>query len=304
MPEGPDPTADLSGKICLITGATSGIGKMAAQAIARQGADLILVGRNERAADRLLRLLRQQSTRSKTQFIRTDLSQQTAVRRLASLVTENYDHLDILINNAGARFDAYRETEDGIELTFATNHLGHFLLTCLLIEHLARAQAARIVTVGSSSHFGAGSDDKWWLQRTNYDRRIAYAKSKLANIVFAYELGRRLDGTGITSNAADPGGVATNFARNNGLVSWLRRLAGSALSRDLASPRRGAEVLVHLAGSPGLAGVTGKYFYRNRTVESSAVSHDRTKALSLWNVSAELTGMKKHPLCTRDRFAV
>jgi NAD(P)-dependent dehydrogenase (short-subunit alcohol dehydrogenase family) len=161
---------------------------MAAQALGLLKAELILVGRNEHAGHDLVRRLRGGFPRARIEFIRTDLTRQSDVRMLAARITENYERIDVLMNNAGARFDDYHETSDGIELTFATNHLGHFLLTRLLSERLVQAPAARIITVSSGSHISASAHGEWYLKRANYDRRLAYAKSKLANIMFAYEL--------------------------------------------------------------------------------------------------------------------
>ena len=283
----------MDGKICVITGATSGIGRAAALALGSLKAELILVGRNEQAGADVIRRLRRRARGTSVEFIRADLSVQSDVRNLATRLTKNYERVDVLINNAGARFDDYHQTSDGIELTFATNHLGHFLLTNLLLERLMKAPAARVITVGSGSHCSASAHGGWSSDRASYDRRLAYAKSKLANIMFAYELAERLRNTRATSNAVDPGGVASNFARNNGFVSWLRHLVAHALKRELARPRKGAETLVYLAVSPEVDGVTGKYFRRNREVESSAASRDREEARRLWDLSAELTGVTR-----------
>ena len=284
---------DFSNKICVVTGATSGIGRAAARALAELNATLILTGRHERAGRNIVRRLQRRWPRGSVEFIRTDLSRQADVRGLAAYVNGTYDRVDVLLNNAGARFDEYRETSDGIELTFATNHLGHFLLTSLLLDRLKQAPGARVVTVASSAHFGASADGGWSLERHRYDRRLAYAKSKLANIMFAYELARRLRNTRVTSNAVDPGLVATNFARNNGLVPWLRHLVAHALRRELVSPKKGAETLVYCAASPDVAGVTGKYFRDNQHAESSSASHDREEAQRLWRLSAKLTGVNE-----------
>ncbi len=267
---------------------------MAAHGLAALNANLVLVGRNEHAGQDVVRRLLRRSPRSRVEFIRTDLSRQSDVRVLAAMITERCERVDILINNAGARIDNYHETDDGIELTFATNHLGHFLLTGLLLERLLQAPSGRVITVSSGSHSGVSARERWYLDRANYDRRVAYAKSKLANIMFAYELAERLRKTRVTSNAVDPGGVATNFARNNGLVPWIRHLAAHALRRELVSPRRGAETLVYLAAAEEVAGVTGKFFCHRQQVESSATSHDREEARRLWDLSVQLTDVQKH----------
>ena len=280
---------DFSNRTCVITGATSGIGRAVALALGELGADLILTGRNEPAGTELVQRLRARQPRGVFEFIRTDLSRQDQIRKCAERVVETYDRIDVLINNAGARFDQYYETSDGIELTFATNHLGHFLLTCLLCERLVQAPAARVITVSSGSHSSATAEGEWCLTRDNYDRRLAYAKSKLANIMFARALAERLGATRVTSNTVDPGGVASNFCRNNGLVSWIRHLVAHALTRQLASPRKGAETVVYLAVSEEVNGVTSKHFRDNREVASSQGSYDRREAQRLWDLSVELT---------------
>jgi NAD(P)-dependent dehydrogenase (short-subunit alcohol dehydrogenase family) len=282
----------MTGQTCVITGATSGIGKSVALALGALGANLVLVGRNERAGGSILDRLRRMTRSATFDFIAADLSEQVEVRALAARIASSHRPVDILINNAGARLDAYRETSDGLEQTFAANHLGHFLLTCLLFPRLT--PRGRIITVASAAHVGATGHGGWQMSRANYNRRLAYAQSKLANIMFAYELARRINGLGITSNAVDPGLVATNFARNNGLVPWLKHLVSHAIKRELVLPRTGAATVVYLAASTQIAGVTGKYFYRNHEVRSSEASYDVEQATGLWNLSADLTGLRKY----------
>jgi NAD(P)-dependent dehydrogenase (short-subunit alcohol dehydrogenase family) len=213
------------------------------------------------------------------------------VRKLASQLKEGYERVDILVNNAGARFSHFEETSDGIERTFATNHLGHFLLTALLLDHMLEATSARIITVGSSAHFGVHGNPSWMLTRPLYERKFAYGMSKLANIVFAYELARRLSGTTVTSNAVDPGGVATNLGRNNGWIAWLRHLTYYALKRQLITACQAAAHIVYLAQAEELEGVTGQYFCECKAVLSSAASRDLTTAYRLWSLSVRLTGI-------------
>jgi NAD(P)-dependent dehydrogenase (short-subunit alcohol dehydrogenase family) len=287
--------ADRSNANCIITGATSGIGRMAAEALAVAKANVILVGRNERAGHRVVRGLQRQVPGPSFEFVRADLSRPDDVRLLAGRIRERWDRVDVLINNAGARFDDYRETSEGIELTFATNHLGHFLLTCLVADLLVRAPQGRVITVSSGSHFVADGRGDWSIPRRNYDRRLSYAKSKLANVMFAYELAERLKDTSVTSNALEPGGVASNFARNNGIVAWLRHLVGHTITRDLVLPRKGAETIVYLATSVEVAGTTGKYFRRKHVAESSAASRDRTEGRRLWQLSLEMTAARQDP---------
>ena len=275
-------------RTCVITGATSGIGKSTACALADEGFRLVLVGRNEQAGRRLERRLRRRSPRSNVDFVRTDLSRREDVRALAAVITSRYDHIDVLINNAGARNYEYRENDDGIEVTFAANHLGHFLLTCLLIDALKKAPSARVITVSSGLHASVNAEGDWCLDRDHFDGAHAYAKSKLANLMFAYELARRLRHTCVTSNAVNPGIVATNFERNNGLRRWLGFLVGHGLKRRLASAQTGARTVVFLAVSDVVAGVTGQYFVDDRRAESSAASHDVEAARRLWDLSVQL----------------
>jgi NAD(P)-dependent dehydrogenase (short-subunit alcohol dehydrogenase family) len=275
-------------KICLITGATSGIGKAAATALAAMGMTLILVGRNERRASEVLYQIRNRIGNSNVEFLQADLSDQGAVRELARKIMSKYDRLDILINNAGARFNDYRESVDGIELTFATNHLGAFLLTSLLIEPLKKSDGARVITVSSGTHHGVPNEFKTNWQPDDYNRKISYGQSKLANVMFTYELARRLSGTHITANTVDPGGVATNLGRNNGLIAWVRHLVYYAIKRELLSSRQGADTVVYLATSQEVEGVTGQYFFKRKPIRSSAVSYDERAAMRLWEISEKL----------------
>jgi NAD(P)-dependent dehydrogenase (short-subunit alcohol dehydrogenase family) len=280
---------------CVITGATSGIGRSAARMLARRPATLFFIGRNARAGEALARRLTRPARGTTATFLRADLSCQADVRSIARRIADAVDAVDVLINNAGARIDRYIETADGLEATFATNHLSHFLLTHLLIDRLAAAPAARVITVSSSAHASATADGPWREDARTYDRRRAYARSKLANVLFAYELARRAQGTRISSNAVDPGLVATNFARNNGWWPWLRHLASHALRRELTTARRAAETVVYLATADEVVGRTGQLYYRKHPIDSSPASHDRDAARRLWELSAGLTGLTDHP---------
>jgi NAD(P)-dependent dehydrogenase (short-subunit alcohol dehydrogenase family) len=277
-------------KVVIITGATSGIGKAAALSLALGDADLVLVGRNTRRGADVVERIRQRAPNVRARFIQADLSAQGDVRRLARLINQDFDHLDVLINNAGARFDTYGATEDGLERTFATNHLGHFLLTCLLFDRLDSAPSARVVTVSSQAHLMAEADGSWLYQEQEYDRRQAYAKSKLANILFAFELARRLEGTRIASNAVDPGVAATNFALNNGLVAWAKHTVSHWVKGALISPAAAADTIVYLATSSQPDAVSGSLFRERRVVEPSQQARNRSLASNLWAQSARLTG--------------
>ena len=278
-------------KIFVITGATSGIGRAAALGLAQSDAALILVGRNSRRGSEVVERIKKKSPGARAQFLEADLSVQNDVRQLAMAIRQKFNHVDVLINNAGARFDTYGATGEGFERTFATNHLGHFLLTSLSLEHLRAAPSARIITVSSAAHRTAKLDGIWSYQEHGYDRRQAYAKSKLANILFAFELARRLQGTRIVSNAVDPGVVSTNFARNNGLLAWAKHTISHGLRGELVSAARAASTIVYLAASAEVAGVTGALFRERRVIEPSPAAHDRALAEALWTQSIALTGL-------------
>jgi NAD(P)-dependent dehydrogenase (short-subunit alcohol dehydrogenase family) len=286
MANSADPMHD---KICLVTGATSGIGLVTAQALARQGASLIVVGRNPERGAATVSHIRQETGNSNVALMIADLSAQAQVRQLASEIQNRFVRLDVLINNAGALFARRQLSQDGIEMTFALNHLAYFLLTNLLLDLLKASGSARIVNVSSEAHRRARLDFADLQGERNYRGYRAYARSKLANILFTYELTRRLEGTGIVANALHPGFVATNFGRNNrsftaGLFRILQLVAA-------ISPEEGAQTIIYLASSPEVKGITGEYFVKQKAVRSSQVSYDRAAAERLWQVSAELTGL-------------
>jgi retinol dehydrogenase 12 len=277
----------LHGKVCMVTGATSGIGLVTAQALARQGATLIVVGRNAERGAATVSRIRQETGNAAVESMIADLSAQGQVRQLASEVQRRFSRLDVLVNNAGALFARRQLSQDGMEMTFALNHLAYFLLTNLLLDHLKASPAARIVNVSSEAHRGARLDFGDLQGERNYRGYRAYARSKLANILFTYELARRLEGTGIAANTLHPGFVATNFGRNNrsftaGLFRILQLVAA-------ISPEEGAQTIIYLASSPEVTGITGEYFVKQKAVRSSQVSYDRAAAERLWQVSAEIT---------------
>jgi NAD(P)-dependent dehydrogenase (short-subunit alcohol dehydrogenase family) len=247
-------------KVFVITGATSDIGRAAALNLAQPDSILVLLGRNIGRGSEIVERIKKIMPDARAHFIAGDLSVQRDVRESAKTIGENFDHVDVLMNNAGARFDTYGATEDGIERTLGTNHLGHCLLTCLLLGHLRAAPSARVITVSSSAHKAANPDGIWSCPKHEYDRRQAYAKSQLANVLFAFELARRLNGTGIISNAVDPVIVSTNFARNNGILAWAKHTISHALRGELTSAVSAADTLVYLATSNEVAGLTGALF--------------------------------------------
>jgi len=275
-------------KVCMITGATSGIGLVTAQALARKGATVIVVARNpERGAATVSRIQRETGNHTVECMI-ADLSVQAQVRQLATEVQGRFARLDLLINNAGALFGQRQVSAEGIEITFALNHLAYFLLTNLLLDRLQASASARIVNVSSEAHRRARLDFADVQGRHHYRGWRAYAQSKLANILFTYELARRLEGTAVVTNVLHPGFVATNFGRNNrSITAALWRI----LQLAAISPEQGAETIIYLASSAEVKDVTGKYFVKQKAVRSSEASYDRAAAERLWQVSAELTGL-------------
>ena len=276
----------------VITGATAGIGRAAALALGRLGAELLLVSRDRAAGTALARRVADLSGGSSTGFIEADLSSLPRVRAAAEQIRERWPAIDVLINNAGARFDVQAVTPEGVERTFATNHLGHFLLTGLLFERLAAAPAARIITVSSSAAAQARNDGRWQYTAADFDRKQAYAKSKLANLLFAFELARRLQGTTVTSLAVDPGIVATRFARNNGLLPWLKHLIYHGLKGELVRPAQGADTIVYLASVGALPpDAAGGYFLRRQQIRACPAAYDAVARDGLWRLSVALTGI-------------
>ncbi|HJZ48859.1 MAG TPA: SDR family oxidoreductase [Roseiflexaceae bacterium] len=280
-------TQDLSGKICLVTGATAGIGEVTARRLAGMGAAVTIVGRNvERAAASAARI--KAATGATVEFLLADLSSQADIRRLANEFLARHSRLDVLVNNAGAIFKRRLESVDGIEMTWALNHMSYFLLTNLLLGALQAAAPSCIVNVASDAHNGAQINfDDPQLKR-GYSAWRAYGQSKLANILFTVELARRLDGTAVSANALHPGFVASNFGKNNGGLFAI--LIGLAQRVAAISPESGADTSIYLASSPEVAGVSGQYFETCRAVMPSAEAQDRTAAARLWQLSEALVG--------------
>ena len=279
----------MNGKICLITGATNGIGKVTALELAKMSATVILVGRNAEKTDTVMRYIQQASGNPNVHVLLADLSVQAQVQQLAAAFIRQYDHLDVLVNNAGAFFLRRRESADGIEMTWALNHLNYFLLTNLLFDALQRASSARVVNVSSDAHLRGKIrlDDLEFKQR-RYSGMGAYSQSKLANIMFTYTLARQLTGTRVTANVLHPGFVATGFAANNGLFARI----GMILLRPFSlSPQRGAETSIYLASSPEVDGVTGQFFVNCQSRSSAPQSYDERVQRKLWQVSEQMTGI-------------
>ena len=277
----------MEGKTCLITGGSDGIGYVAARELARLGAQVFIVGRNAFKTKDAVDRIRDETGNREVCYLLADLSSQGDVRRLADQVKEQIPRLDVLLNNAGAIFLSNRSSVDGIEMTFALNHLGYFLLTTLLLDLLKDSAPARIVNVSSSSH---GSPGEFRLEDLPQPGKSggyrAYGRSKLCNLWFTYELTRRLEGSAVAVNALHPGLVRTNIARNNGVLGRVVNFFIGARGVDAA---RGAETLTYLAASPEVEGITGKYFVDCRAVASSSLSYNTGLASGLWEMSERLT---------------
>jgi NAD(P)-dependent dehydrogenase (short-subunit alcohol dehydrogenase family) len=278
----------MAGKTCLVTGATSGIGRVTALELARLGAAVVVVGRADAKSAAVVREIKQETGNPEVRYVLADLSSQQEIRQLADRVTELYPRLDVLVNNAGA-INLFRQLSlDGIELTLALNHLNYFLLTNLLLDMLKANTPSRIVNVSSSAHRGASIDFDDLQSQAGYRGFHVYARSKLANLLFTYELARRLEGTGVTSNALHPGLVATNLLSNNG---FFGKLCNFGLRVKGISKEKGADTAIYLATSPEVEGITGQYFEQRRPIRSSGPSYDVDAAARLWRVSTGLTSI-------------
>lgn len=280
----------MKGKVILITGATNGIGLEAARALGRSGARLVIVGRSADKTNATADLIRRDTGADVTPLI-ADLSQQADIRALAADFKSRFDRLDVLINNAGAYFNSKQMTADGFEMTFALNHLSYFLLTHLLLDVIKDSAPARIINVSSNAHKFGGIDFDNLQAEKRFGGMIAYGQSKLENILFTYELARRLEGTGVTVNALHPGVVRTGFGKNNGALMTVAMNIFQGITG--ISAEQGADTIVYLASSPEVAEVSGKYFYKRRAIKSSAVSYDTDAAARLWAISEALTGINQ-----------
>lgn len=279
------PNTIMDGKICLITGGTNGIGKNAAQVLAMMGATVVVIGRNATKTAQVVEEIRTTSGNKNVDSLLADLSSQQEIRRLVDEFKSKYSRLHVLLNNAGGSFMQRQLSVDGIEMTFALNHLAYFLLTNLLLDTINASSPARIINVSSGAHT-SGKIEFDNLQGERAYGFGAYPNSKLANILFTVELARRLEGTGVTVNALHPGFTSTGFGKNNGRVmSALVSIFAPLVAR---SPAKGAATSVYLASSPDVEGITGKYFYDSQIIPAAAQATDMAVANRLWDVSAEM----------------
>ena len=280
----------LDGKVVVITGGNTGIGKEAAVGLASAGARVVITSRNEQRGRAAQKEIADRSGNSEVDVMTLDLASFRSIRSFAADVLDRFDRLDVLLNNAGLILLRRQETEDGFEETFGVNHLGHFLLTDLLVDRLEASAPARVVVVSSRAHKGArhGLDFDDLQAERGYRWMDAYNKSKLANIYFTRELARRLDGTGVTVNALHPGFVRSEFGRGGDLGGMygfgMHYLAGPFA----ISAKRGARTSIYLASSPEVEGVTGGYFFKCKPATPSQVGQDDDAARRLWNVSERL----------------
>ena len=279
---------ETGSRTVLVTGASGGIGKATALRLARMDAHVAIVGRDPERTESAARDIRAAGGSAVDVFI-ADLSSQAEVRRLAAEALQRLPRIDVLINNVGGYWNSRHVTADGLERTFAVNHLAPFLLTSLLLGRMKQNAPARVITVSSNAH-RTGSIDFYDLQgERSYSGSRAYDQSKLANVLFAYELARRLRGTGVTSNALHPGVVRTSFGADD--PAGIQKFVVPLLRPLMKSPERGAATSIQLATAPELEGVTGAFFSNGRRARSSKASYDESDAARLWRVSADLVGL-------------
>jgi NAD(P)-dependent dehydrogenase (short-subunit alcohol dehydrogenase family) len=289
----------MRGKIVLITGANSGVGFVTARELARMGACVLMVCRDTGRGARARVEVAKAATGPAPELLLADMSSQSSVRALADDVRRRFAKIDVLINNAGGIFAQRELTADGIEKTFATNHLGPFLLTNLLLDPVCAGTGGRIVNVASESYPSRLDFDNLQGEK-RYGFLNAYFRSKLENIIFTFDLAKRLRDTGVTVNCLSPGPTRTRFGDNmTGLPGLFPRLA----KRLFPSPEKGARTLIHVASSPAVAGVSGRFFLRQRDRQTKPVTRDAQVAARLWGVSADLVGLPGEPRVARREIA-
>lgn len=291
---------DMNGKVCLVTGATRGLGWGTTLGLARQGARVVLVGRSQARLDQAVLEIQAAADGSAAgnghapalETIRADLSSLSEVRRVAEAFRHNHDRLDVLVNNVGATMLAYEESAEGYEMTWSLNYLGHFLLTHLLAEPLLRAAAqageARVVEVTSHIYRYSDPQMKKLQQRQGYNGVKAYAQSKRALILFAREFARQAQGSGVTANAVSPGVVRTNIATQN---AWIYRAVMRLVNLFAVPLEEGSQTLIRAASDPGFCGVSGKYIRKYAEPAPDPALDDREVAQRLWQLSQQQTGL-------------
>ncbi len=277
----------MQGKACMVTGANSGIGKATALGLAQMGANVVMVARDRARGEVAQNEVKAKSGNNSVDLLVADLSSQQSIRQLVEDFKQHYKQLHVLINNAGVFMLTRRETVDGLEITFAVNYLAPFLLTNLLLDVLKASAPARIVNVSSEAHENGYIKMDDLQAKKNYRPFRAYGQSKLALVMFTYELARRLQGTGVTANCLHPGFVATNIGQS-GVVPVARPVAKFVLSFLGISPEEGAKTSIYLATSTDVEDVTGKYFVKSVISRSAPISYDESLQRQLWEESAKL----------------
>jgi NAD(P)-dependent dehydrogenase (short-subunit alcohol dehydrogenase family) len=274
----------VKGKVVVITGATSGLGRAGAEEFARQGARVVFTARDRARAEATLAALKQAGASQTHRYVLGDLSTLAEMKRVGAEIAAAEPRIDVLANNAGAIYTSRQETADGLELTFATNHMAYFVITNALLPSLKATPGARIVSTSSAAHeFGPVNLDDLQLKQ-GWTTFGAYGASKLCNLMFTQELARRLQGSGVTANCFHPGFVASRFGTNNGFVAKAAMFLGAPFA---VSPAQGADTLIYLATSPDVANVSGKYFARRREARISKYAQDDTAA-RLWAESERI----------------
>ncbi len=281
--------AVMAGKSVLVTGGTGGIGKATATGLAALGARVGITGRDPARTEAAAAGIRAAPGSPAVDAFAADMSVQAGVRRLAAQVLDTYPRLDVLVNNAGGFWAHRHVTPDGLERTFALNHLAPFLLTSLLLDRLTVSAPARIVTVSSGAHARGRIDFADLQGERNYSGQRAYSQSKLASVMFTYELARRLEGTGVTATVLHPGVVRTSFGAEDQAAYLAVMIRVARLF--MKTPAQGAATPIYLASSPEVEGITGRYFVNRKPKTSSNASYDTTAAARLWQASIDLAGM-------------
>jgi NAD(P)-dependent dehydrogenase (short-subunit alcohol dehydrogenase family) len=279
----------MTGKTVLITGATNGIGKIAALELARMGASVAIVARNRSKGQAVLEEIARETNNVQIELFIADLSSMADVRKLAQEFMAKHATLDVLLNNAGAFYSERKLSADGLEMTFALNHMSYFLLTNLLLPVLKATPNSRVVSVSSAVHTSGKLDFANLQGEQKFNGWKAYSDSKLENALFTFALARRLAGTGVNANCLHPGFVKTGFGNgNSGIFSVVLGIAKNLFAISIEA---GAQTMIHLASSPDVAGVTGKYFDKSKIVSSSAASLDQALQEQLWVHSEKLAGL-------------
>ncbi len=281
----------MKGKVALVTGANSGTGKWTAIALAEKGARVVMLCRNQQRGEDALTEVKKLSHSEEVELMLCDLGSLESIRSFSKAFHEKYDKLDVLVNNAGVTLPKRQETTDGFELQFGVNHLGHFLLTNLLLDLILKSSSARIVVVSSGAHKVGKIHFNDLQLNKSFNIIKAYSQSKLANLLFAYELSRKLKDKKVTVNALHPGAVATSMGINR--ETGFGNLITKILKPFFQTSKEGARTAVYLATSKDMEGVTGKYFYNRKAIDSSKDSYNKNLQSKLWKVSEALVGIEK-----------